>query len=153
VDKKAILDGAKDGATKLGKSVLPILQDGAKLFFGLKKELTDLSSTLRSIEAVVRDAEQQQQGTKPMSNQDRDWVSKLSDVMNEGVELLDCYWDRSQKQAAILNNNFNCVSLVNYALSFPYHLYADLMTAKKVKEIRERLDCCARDRKMFQLRV
>ncbi|CAN1814336.1 hypothetical protein LINPERHAP1_LOCUS27095 [Linum perenne] len=151
VDQKSILNGAKDGATKLAKSVLPILQDGAKLFFGLKKELNDLTSTLRTIDAVVRDAEQQ---GKPLSNQDRDWVSKLSDVMNEGVDLLDGYWDRSKKQAAILNgDHFNCVNLVNYACSFPYHLYADLMTAKKVKEIRERLDFCARDRRMFQLRV
>ncbi|CAI0473715.1 unnamed protein product [Linum tenue] len=151
LDEKAIFDAAKDGAQKLGKAVMPILQDSAKLLFGLKKELENLNYTIRSIEAVVKDAEQKQ---KPLSNQDRDWVEKLSGVMKEGFDLLRSYWERSQKQAAIINGDyFNCVNLANYAVSYPYHLWADFRTAGKIKDIRERLDACAKDRRMFQLRV
>ncbi|CAN1321861.1 hypothetical protein LINPERPRIM_LOCUS32173 [Linum perenne] len=58
---------------------LPILRDEAKLFFRLKKELNVLSSTVRTIEAVVIDAEQQ---GKPLSNQDETGSKKQVAILN-----------------------------------------------------------------------
>ncbi|XP_058079891.1 putative disease resistance protein RGA3 [Magnolia sinica] len=74
---------------KLGKPLVSMamkkLEKEVRLIVGAKVELTKLSSTFKSIQAVLNDAERKQITDKSV----RDWLEKLKDVAYDMDDVLD----------------------------------------------------------------
>ncbi|KAJ8643380.1 hypothetical protein MRB53_005128 [Persea americana] len=71
-------------ASLLKKMASPLLEKFG-LIFSVNKELNNLCSMFTAIQAVLKDAEEQQW----TSNTIRDWLDKLKDVAYEVEDILD----------------------------------------------------------------
>ncbi|KAA8517257.1 hypothetical protein F0562_017491 [Nyssa sinensis] len=128
--------------TVLGKlSYLPFQEIG--LAWGVKSDLKKLENTLSTIRAVLLDAEKQQE----KNHEVRDWLQKLEDVLYDIDDVLDDFssevlrW-KLEVHGSLLKQVSNFFSLSN-PITFRFKI------GHLIKEIRERLDEIAVDRRNF----
>nr|XP_016444630.1 PREDICTED: putative disease resistance protein RGA3 [Nicotiana tabacum] len=107
--------------------------------WGLSDELRKLSGTVSSIQAVLIDAEEQQQS----SHEVRDWIRKLKKVFFEADDLLDDFATEVTHRKLV-----NKVSIF-FSKSNPV-LY-NVKISKRLKVIRENLDVIAKDKASLNL--
>ncbi|CAI0554978.1 unnamed protein product [Linum tenue] len=151
----------------VAKQILGKATDLASEQFGLlwnfKRELLKLKDTIGTIQAVLRDAEEKQFH----SNQVKDWLEKLSEVMYDAEDLLDDLATEARRKvvlAATSTGNDDgggrrtlgttCWSVVCFLLSsLPKQLAYDLKMAHGIKAIREKLDDISKDKDTLHLEV
>ncbi|XP_016492099.2 putative disease resistance protein RGA3 [Nicotiana tabacum] len=107
--------------------------------WGLSDELRKLSGTVSSIQAVLIDAEEQQQS----SHEVRDWIRKLKRVFFEADDLLDDF--------ATEVTHRKLVSNVSIFFSKSNPVLYNLKISKRLKAIRENLDVIAKNKAYLNL--
>ncbi|XP_077233692.1 putative disease resistance protein RGA3 [Tasmannia lanceolata] len=119
-----------------------------KLQWGVKEELENLSSTLSTVRAVLKDAEDQQVTSSAV----RDWLQKLKDVAYDADDVIDEFATKAFRsklegavQTSMVRNLYlSCISRIPF---LPRHELAN-----KIWEIRERLDKIAKERQDLHLK-
>ncbi|KAK9290398.1 hypothetical protein L1049_008567 [Liquidambar formosana] len=122
------------------------------LAWGVKKEPKKLEKTLSTVKAILSDAEKQQ--TRKDAVRDwleklkDDWLEKLKDVVYDVDDVLDelsteALRGKVEIHGSLLKEVNNFFSRSN-PIAFRYKI------GHKIKEIRERLDDIAKDRRDFQ---
>ena len=76
-----------DTATNIINSLGSLIRQEIGLLWGFKDELQKLRNTVSTIQAVLLDAEEQQDNKHGV----KDWLEKLKDVMYDVDDLLDDY--------------------------------------------------------------
>ena len=110
------------------------------MLWGVKDELTELRSSVSAIKAVVLDAEERQ--TK--SHFLKDWLEKLKEALYDAEDVLDeisceaVRRGRKAKQVRIFFSRYN-------PIAFDYKI------TRQIKNVRERLEVIAAERKNFHL--
>ncbi|XP_009801207.1 putative disease resistance protein RGA3 [Nicotiana sylvestris] len=107
--------------------------------WGLSDELRKLSGTVSSIQAVLIDAEEQQQSSHGV----RDWTRKLKKVFFEADDLLDDF--------ATQVTHRKLVSKVSIFFSKSNPVLYNHKISKRLKAIRENLDVIAKDKASLNL--
>ncbi|XP_077233679.1 putative disease resistance protein RGA3 [Tasmannia lanceolata] len=128
----------------------PAIQE-IKLQWGVKEELENLSSTLSTVRAVLKDAEEQQ----VTSNAVKDWLQKLKDVAYDADDVVDEFATkalRSKLEGRIQTSKGHkvrtlCLSCITCKPFLFRHELAD-----KIRVIRERLDKIAKERRDLHLK-
>ncbi|KAK4855440.1 hypothetical protein QYF36_007353 [Acer negundo] len=129
----------------LGKLVSLAYQE-ACLIWGFKTELLKLEKTLKTIKAVLLDAEQQQLHNHEI----RVWLEELKDVCYDAEDVLDEFEiEALQRQATV--NYGSITQKVWNSLSWPNSVAFRFTIGHKIKEIRERLDEIAANKAKFHL--
>ncbi|KAK9289507.1 hypothetical protein L1049_007662 [Liquidambar formosana] len=126
------------------EKVLSLPLSEISLAWGVKKELNKLEKTLSTIDAVLSDAERQQTTNDAV----RDWLAKLKDVVYDVDDVLDEVSTEALRQKVEIHGSMlkevgNFFSRSN-PIAFRFKL------GHKMKEIREKLDEIAKDRRDFQ---
>ncbi|KAG5547170.1 hypothetical protein RHGRI_012997 [Rhododendron griersonianum] len=133
--------------THLLTSLKPLVEKEVGLLWGVGKEMTKLSSTLSTIEAVLEDAER----NHPEDRVVQDWLRKLKDAAYEVDDILDEYsteilrWESKGQSSGSLKK-------VGTSLLYPFknvkfrHRIGHMM-----KEISGKLAAIADERKNFHL--
>ena len=119
---------------KLGSSTVQKI--GSAL--DLKKELAKLEETLRTIQAVLLDAEEQQQTNRVVKN----WVTRLKDVVYDVDDLLDDFASHRLQRRGLARQVSDFFSSSN-------QLAFRLKMSRRVRGIKESLDCIANDISKF----
>eukprot|EP00268_Persea_americana_P053653 TRINITY_DN6094_c1_g1_i3.p1 TRINITY_DN6094_c1_g1~~TRINITY_DN6094_c1_g1_i3.p1 ORF type:complete len:1105 (+),score=138.93 TRINITY_DN6094_c1_g1_i3:185-3499(+) len=128
---------------KLGSHLL----DKFGSIYRLKKELNNLRSTFIAIQAVLKDAEEQQWS----SNTIRDWLDKLEDVAYEVRDILDEFATEDlRRRVEIRNRTTNKVRDFFTPSKNPVAFKSKM--SNKVREVAERLDVIAREKSNYNLR-
>lgn len=115
---------------KLGSSTVQKIGSA----FDLKKELAKLEETLRTIQAVLLDAEEQQQTNRVVKN----WVTRLKDVVYDVDDLLDDFASHRLQRRGLARQVSDFFSSSN-------QLAFRLKMSRRVRGIKESLDCIAND--------
>ncbi|KAG5227346.1 disease resistance protein [Salix suchowensis] len=111
---------------------------------GLKTELENLKRTFRTIQAVLHDAEEKQWKSEPI----KVWLSDLKDAAYDVDDLLDEFAIEAQRhrlQRDPKNGLRSFFSLGHNPLVFR------LKMARKLKNVREKLDAVANEKNKFDL--
>ncbi|KAL0464447.1 UNVERIFIED_CONTAM: putative disease resistance protein RGA1 [Sesamum latifolium] len=122
----------------LSTLALPYIQTA----IDLQNELQKLMNTLSVIRAVLMDLEE----LKDLSHADQDWLEKLHDVLHDADDLVDDFATKTLKNRLVAQRNV--VAKVNNFFS-TIGFYA--VMAKRIRDIRGRLDDMAGDRAKFGL--
>ena len=135
------------------------MQAEVRLFRGAKKEVEKLTSTLRSIEAVLNDAEKRQVKEEGV----KDWVDKLKDISYDMDDVMD-EWRTTILKAQINNSQVEfelykvcfTLSFFNYIPS-PCVYFTRFVSRReislKIKYLNERLDVIAREKDLYMFHV
>ncbi|TXG57354.1 hypothetical protein EZV62_018667 [Acer yangbiense] len=129
----------------LGKLGSLVYQE-ACLIWGFKTDLLKLERTLKTIKAVLLDAEQQQLHNHGV----RVWLEELKDVCYDAEDVLDAFEIETLQRQAMVNRGSITQKVWNY-LSWPNSVAFRFTIGHKIKEIRERLDEIAADKAKFHL--
>ncbi|XP_071931696.1 disease resistance protein RGA2-like [Coffea arabica] len=128
---------------KLGSSAF----QHVALISGVKDEVRKLSNTLTAIEAVLTDADEQQEKSLLVQN----WIKNLKEVVYDADDILDEFSTKATiTEADLLGRVKNQVTQFfssSNQLAFRYNM------AKKIRKIRERLDEIAFEMAKFNFRV
>ncbi|KAK4364725.1 hypothetical protein RND71_016083 [Anisodus tanguticus] len=112
------------------------IQGELGLFFGFKKEFEKLSSMFSMIQAVLEDAQEKQLKYKAIKN----WLQKLSAAAYEVDDILDeCKTEAARFKRAVLGRHHP------WTITFRYKV------GKRMKEMMDKLDAIAEERRNFQL--
>ncbi|XXG46059.1 hypothetical protein AAC387_Pa02g0993 [Persea americana] len=114
--------------------------------FRVKSELNNLCSTFTAIQAVLKDAEEQQW----TSNTIRDWLDKLEDVAYEVRDLLDEFATEDLRRRVEIRNSTTKKVRDFFTPSNPVAFKSKM--SNKVREVVKRLDVIAREKSNFNLR-
>ncbi|KAK2641763.1 hypothetical protein Ddye_023526 [Dipteronia dyeriana] len=118
----------------------------ARLIWGFKTDLLKLEKTLKTIKAVLLDAEQQQLH----NNGVRVWLEELKDVCYDAEDVLDEFEiEALQRQATV--NRGSITQKVWNSLSWPNSVAFRFTIGHKIKKIRERLDEISANKAKFHL--
>ncbi|XP_031248154.1 putative disease resistance protein RGA4 [Pistacia vera] len=126
-------------ATEILKKIGSLVGGELSLLWNLESDLRRLEGTMRTIKAVLLDAETKQ----TQNHQLRDWLAKLKDVFYDAEDVLDEFdfqaSSRSQQWSSTLkvSQYFSSSNAINIG--------------KKIKQIKKRLDVIAYDRLKFHL--
>ncbi|XXG45945.1 hypothetical protein AAC387_Pa02g0899 [Persea americana] len=115
--------------------------------YRLKKELNNLRSTFTAIQAVLKDAEEQQWS----SNTIRDWLDKLEDVAYEVRDILDEFATEDLRRRVEIRNRTTKKVRDFFTPSKNPVAFKSKMS-NKVREVAERLDVIAREKSNYNLR-
>ncbi|KAL5761221.1 hypothetical protein ACOSQ2_020059 [Xanthoceras sorbifolium] len=129
----------------LGKLASLAYQE-ACLIWGVKTDLLKLERTLKTIKAVLLDAEQQQLH----NNEVRVWLEELKDVCYDAEDVVDEFEIQALRRQVMLNRGSITQKVRNY-LSWPKSVAFRFTIGHKIKEIREKLDDVAADKNKFHL--
>ncbi|XVF56720.1 hypothetical protein PTKIN_Ptkin06aG0142800 [Pterospermum kingtungense] len=122
-------------------NVASLLKEEFLAIQGVKKEVEKLKSSIETIRAVLEDAEQRQQDAT-CDKSLRVWLIKLKDAACDAEDIFDTFatetflWNRKRKQQVC-----KILSKLSYKSS----------VAHKMKEVSERFDQIAEERKKFHL--
>ncbi|KAJ8643378.1 hypothetical protein MRB53_005126 [Persea americana] len=128
---------------KLGSPLL----DKFGSIYRLKKELNNLRSTFTTIQAVLKDAEEQQW----TSNTIRDWLDKLEDVAYEVGDILDGFATEDLRRRVEIRNS-TTKKVRNFFTPSKNPVAFKCKMSNKVREVAERLDVIAREKSNYNLR-
>ncbi|CAI0418035.1 unnamed protein product [Linum tenue] len=132
------------------EKLLPLLQQELALAWSLGSELEKLKGTVTAIQAVLLDAEEQQEH----SHQVRDWLEKLTVVLYDAEDLLDDFAVEVERGRLGGNSDdcrIRCWTVVCFLYSLPNRLIYGLRMAHKVKALREQLDVICNDNAKLHL--
>ena len=113
--------------------------------WGVKDELEQLKNTVSTIQAVLQDAEEQQD----KNHQVRDWLKKLRDAVYDADDLLSDFSTEDLRRRVMGGEKI--ANKVRTFFSSSNQIAFHFKMAHKIKAIRERLDATANDRNKFQL--
>ncbi|KAH7571156.1 hypothetical protein JRO89_XS05G0261200 [Xanthoceras sorbifolium] len=116
------------------------------LIWGVKPDLLKLERTLKTIKAVLLDAEQQQLH----NHQLRVWLEELKDVCYDAEDVLDEFEIEALSRQVMVNRGSITQKVCIY-LSWPESVAFRFTIGRKIKEIRERLDEITADKAKFHL--
>ncbi|KAL5761288.1 hypothetical protein ACOSQ2_020126 [Xanthoceras sorbifolium] len=116
------------------------------LIWGVKLDLLKLERTLKTIKAVLLDAEQQQLHNHEL----RVWQEELKDVCYDAEDVLDEFEIEALRRQVMVNRGSITQKVCTY-LSWPKSVAFRFTIGHKIKEIRERLDEIAADKAKFHL--
>lgn len=125
------------------------LQEEVRLVTSAKKEVIKLTSILKSIEAVLNDAEKRQLQEKTVE----DWVAKLKDISYDIDDVID-EWSTAIRKAR--NAEFDeDVSLLSKVCSCfnVQGVFLRREIALKIKKLNGRLDVIAREKDLFMFNI
>ncbi|CAI0454596.1 unnamed protein product [Linum tenue] len=141
----------------VGKTILeklgPFVQQEAALLWNLRSELKKLDGTMTSIQALLLDAEEQQEH----SHQVKDWLQKLELLLLDADDLLDDVATEALREEATTQDHdgssckIGCWAAVCFLLSVPNRLIYGLKMAHKVKTLREQLEAIHADNTKLHL--
>jgi hypothetical protein len=117
-----------------------ILQE-LKLASGVKTEIENLTNTVSTIQAVILDAEKK----SSHSNQIKDWLRKLKDVLHDADDLLDDFSFEVLRHKVMTGNK---TKEVRTFFSSSNQLAFSLKMGHKIKAIRKRLNAIADDKEV-----
>ncbi|KAJ8643402.1 hypothetical protein MRB53_005180 [Persea americana] len=123
----------------------PLLEKFGSIF-RVKSELNNLCSTFTAIQAVFKDAEEQQW----TSNTIRDWLYKLEDVAYEVRDLLDEFATEDLRRRVEIRNSTTKKVRDFFTPSNPVAFKSKM--SNKVREVAERLDVIAWEKSNYNLR-
>ncbi|KAK0574706.1 hypothetical protein LWI29_027772 [Acer saccharum] len=129
----------------LGKLGSLVYQE-ACLIWGFKTDLLKLERTLKTIKAVLLDAEQQQLHNHRV----RVWLEELKDVCYDAEDVLDAFEIETLQRQAMVNRGSITQKVWNY-LSWPNSVAFRFTIGHKIKEIQGRLDEIAAVKAKFHL--
>ncbi|KAK4855674.1 hypothetical protein QYF36_009643 [Acer negundo] len=118
----------------------------ARLIWGFKTDLRKLEKTLKTIKAVLLDAEQQQLHNHEV----RVWLEELKDVCYDAEDVFDEFEIEALQRQATVNRGSITQKVWNY-LSWPKSIAFRFTIGHRIKEIRERLDEIAANKAKFHL--
>ncbi|KAL5763516.1 hypothetical protein ACOSP7_019780 [Xanthoceras sorbifolium] len=116
------------------------------LIWDVKPDLLKLERTLKTIKAVLLDAEQQQLHNHEL----RVWLEELKDVCYDVEDVLDEFEIEALRWQVMVNQGSITQKVCTY-LSWPKSIAFRFTIGHKIKEIRERLDEIAADKAKFHL--
>ncbi|KAI3445044.1 hypothetical protein Pfo_001709 [Paulownia fortunei] len=122
----------------LSTLALPYIQTA----INLQNESQRLMNTLSTIRAVLMDLEE----LKDLSHADQDWLEKLHDVLHDADDLVDDFATKTLKNQLMAQRNV-AVKVNNFFSTLGFYV----VMAKKIRDIRGRLDDMAGDRTKFGL--
>lgn len=122
----------------LSTLALPYIQTA----INLQNESQKLMNTLSTIRAVLMDLEE----LKDLSHADQDWLEKLHDVLHDADDLVDDFATKTLRNQLVAQRNV-AVKVNNFFSSLGFYV----VMAKKIRDIRGRLDDMAGDRTKFGL--
>ncbi|KAK4842609.1 hypothetical protein QYF36_024694 [Acer negundo] len=109
-------------------------------------DLLKLEKTLKTIKAVLLDAEQQQLHNHEV----RVWLEELKYLCYDDEDVLDAFEIETLQRQAMVNRGSITQKVWNY-LSWPNSVTFRFTIGHKIKEIREKLDEIAADKAKFHL--
>ncbi|RWR72548.1 putative disease resistance protein RGA3 [Cinnamomum micranthum f. kanehirae] len=113
----------------------------------VNKELKNLRSTFTAIQAVLKDAEEQQW----TSNTIRDWLDKLEDVAYEVRDILDEFATEDLRRRVEIGNS-TTKKVRDFLTASKNPVAFKSQMSKKVREVAGRLDVIAREKLNYNLR-
>ncbi|KAH7571113.1 hypothetical protein JRO89_XS05G0255200 [Xanthoceras sorbifolium] len=129
----------------LGKLASLAYQE-ACLIWGVKTDLLKLEWTLKTIKAVLLDAEQQQLH----NNEVRVWLEELKDVCYDAEDVFDEFEIQALRRQRMVNRGSITQKVWNY-LSWPKSVAFRFTIGHKIREVREKLDEVAAVKVKFHL--
>ena len=114
--------------------------------WNVEAELENIKNTVSTIQAVLRDAAEQQ----THSHQVKDWLEKLKDAVYEVDDLLGEFFAEALRQGG---TSENIAKKVRYLFSTPNRLVLRKEMSDKINAMKQKLNAIAEDRKMFHLKV
>ncbi|XP_028116201.1 putative disease resistance protein RGA4 [Camellia sinensis] len=127
------------------KNLNSLIQNEVGLLCGVNPEMTKLSSTLSTIQAVLEDAEQTQLQNKAIQT----WLKELNDAAYEADDILDeCATEALQCE--LKGQGYGSLKKVSTSLLTCYPVQNVLFRHKignRIKEITQKLDAIAANRK------
>ncbi|CAL5373745.1 unnamed protein product [Camellia sinensis] len=131
------------------KNLNSLIQNEVGLLCGVNTEMTKLSSTLSTIQAVLEDAEQKQLQDKAIQN----WLKELNDAAYEADDILDeCATEALRCE--LKGQGYGSLKKVSTSLLTCYPVQNVLFRHKignRIKEITQKLDAIAANRSKFHL--
>ncbi|KAK4564549.1 hypothetical protein RGQ29_006573 [Quercus rubra] len=115
--------------------------------WGVKDDLRKMKNTISTIQAVLQDAEEQQD----KNHQVKDWLMKLRDAVFDADDLLSEFSTHVLRQNVMGGDKM--AKKVRIFFSSSNQLVFSLNMACKIKAMRERLNDISNDRHQFQLKL
>nr|XP_023905436.1 putative disease resistance protein RGA4 [Quercus suber] len=109
-----------------------------KLASSVRTEMENLRNTVSTIHAVILDAEKK----SSHSNQIKDWLSKLKDVLLDADDLLDDFSTEVMRRK-VMTKKVRIFSSISNPLAFSPKM------GSEIKAIREKLNAIAKDKEDF----
>ncbi|KAK4591947.1 hypothetical protein RGQ29_016426 [Quercus rubra] len=113
--------------------------------WNVEAELENIKNTVSTIQAVLRDAAEQQ----THSHQVKDWLEKLKDAVYEVDDLLGEFFAEALRQGG---TSGNIPKKVRNFLSTPNRLVFHREMSGKINAMKQKLNAIAEDRKLFHLK-
>ncbi|KAK4591949.1 hypothetical protein RGQ29_016428 [Quercus rubra] len=113
--------------------------------WNVEAELENIKNTVSTIQAVLRDAAEQQ----THSHQVKDWLEKLKDAVYEVDDLLGEFFAEALRQGG---TSENIAKKVRYLFSTPNRLVLRKEMSDKINAMKQKLNAIAEDRKLFHLK-
>ncbi|RWR72579.1 putative disease resistance protein RGA3 [Cinnamomum micranthum f. kanehirae] len=124
----------------------PLLEKFGSIY-RVKNELNNLRSTFTAIQAVLKDAEEQQW----TSNTIRDWLDKLEDVAYEVRDILDDFATEDLRRRVEIGNS-TTKKVRDFLTPSKNPVAFKSQMSNKVREVAERLDVIAKEKSNYNLR-
>ncbi|KAL4601056.1 hypothetical protein ACB092_11G244000 [Castanea dentata] len=112
---------------------------------GVEKEIEKLKGTVSRIQAILKDAEEQQHH----NHQVKDWLEKLKGAVDEANDLLSKYGTKTPKQKAGKKITKEVRNFFSNSNQIAYRFNMN----EKLKKIRQKLDAIVKDSEDFKLKV
>ncbi|KAL0006767.1 hypothetical protein SO802_008269 [Lithocarpus litseifolius] len=113
--------------------------------WNVEAELENIKNTVSTIQAVLRDAAEQQHH----SHQVKDWLEKLKDAVYEADDLFGEFYSEALRQGGMSGN---ITKKVRYFLSTSNPLVLRQEMSGKINAMKQKLNAIAEDRKLFHLK-
>ena len=113
--------------------------------WNVEAELENIKNTVSTIQAVLRDAAEQQ----THSHQVKDWLEKLKDAVYEVDDLLGEFFAEALRQGG---TGGNIPKKVRNFFSTPIRLVLRREMSGKINAMKQKLNAIAEDRKLFHLK-